>query len=498
VQAPRQLVGRVKGYDMRNSRRKTLMALAAAGLVLHLAATPAGAQEPHSRLDALQQLNGSVAALVRSVSQSVVQVIVTSYGPVEPANRTDTDMVIGRQRSMGSGVVIAAGGYIVTNAHVVSNARRVEVVLPGGQVDGGGVRSLVKGRGRTLDAKIVGVAREIDLALLKVDGIEDAALPPLPIADYDALRQGEIVFAFGSPEGLRNSVTMGIVSAVARQPDADNPLVYVQTDAPINHGNSGGPLVNVKGELVGINTFILSDSGGSQGLGFAIPSALVQMAYPKLRQYGHLHRGEIGILLQTITPALASGLGLAQDWGAVISDVTPGSTADLAGIQPQDIVVSMDGEPVDGVPRLAFQLFTRSAGDVVRLKLRRGADLYTADVAVAERPHDFDRLTDLVDPQKSLVAKLGILGVDITEANAGMAASLRVPSGVIVVGHPKDEADSSDTGLMTADTIHGINGNVVSSVEALRDFVAALKPRSPVVLQIERNGQFIFLAFELE
>src|SRR5258708_1376553 len=132
-----------------------------------------------------------------------------------------------------------------------------------------------------------------------------AAVPALPIGEYDALRQGELVFAFGSPEGLRNSVTMGVVSAVARQPDPDNPLVYVQTDAPINHGNSGGPLVNVKGELVGINTFILSDSGASQGLGFPIPSALVQMAFPKLREFGHLHRGELGILLQTITPPLA-------------------------------------------------------------------------------------------------------------------------------------------------------------------------------------------------
>jgi serine protease Do len=272
----------------------------------------------------------------------------------------------------------------------------------------------------------------------------------------------------------------------------------VQTDAPINHGNSGGPLVNVKGELVGINTFILSDSGGSQGVGFAIPGALVQMAYPKLRQYGHLHRGEIGIVLQTITPTLARGLGLAQDWGAIISDVAPGSTADKAGIQTQDIVISVDGEPVDGVPRLAFQLFTRSAGDVVRLKLRRGADLYTADVAVVERPHDFDRLTDLVDPQKSLIAKLGILGVDITESTAEMAASLRMPSGVIVVGHPKEEADSADTGLMTGDTIHGINGNAVTSVANLRASVEGLTPRSPIVLQIERNGQFIFLAFEIE
>src|SRR6185312_2527092 len=125
------------------------------------------------------------------------------------------------------------------------------------------------------------------------------------------------------------------VSAVARQADPDSPLVYIQTDASINRGNSGGPLVNVKGELVGINTFIISDSGGSQGLGFAIPSALVQMAYPKLRKYGHLHRGEIGILMQTITPTLATGLGLSQDWGVMISDVFPGSTADKAGIHAQ-------------------------------------------------------------------------------------------------------------------------------------------------------------------
>jgi serine protease Do len=291
---------------------------------------------------------------------------------------------------------------------------------------------------------------------------------------------------------------MGIVSAVARQPDTDNPLVYVQTDAPINHGNSGGPLVNVKGELVGINTFILSDSGGSQGLGFAIPGALVQMAYPKLRRYGHLHRGEIGILLQTITPTLADGLGLSQDWGAMISDVAPDGPAAIAGLQVQDIVLSVDGEAVDGLPRLAFQLLTRSAGDVVRLKVLRGTEWYTADVTVAERPHDLDRLADLIDPEKSLIAKLGILGVDVADANAGLASSLRVPSGVIVAGRTKEEADAADTGLMTADTIHGFNGTPVTSVENLRAALEGLKPRSPIVLQIERNGQFVFLAFELD
>ena len=480
---------------MRVSRQLRSITAAALGsaLVLLAPARPAQAQQSAPSLDALQQLNGSVAALVARVSQSVVQVLVTSYGPVDEQVRTDTNLVIGRQRSMGSGVVVDAGGYIITNAHVVSNARRVEVVLPG-RSDEGGVRSLVKGRGRTVDAAIIGVAREIDLALLKV---EEETLPALPIANYDALRQGELVFAFGSPEGLRNSVTMGIVSAVARQQDADNPLVYVQTDAAVAHGNSGGPLVNVKGELVGINAFIMTESDTSKGPGFAIPGPLVQMAYPKLRRYGHLHRGEIGILLQTITPTLAAGLNLAQDSGAMISDVLPDSPAAKAGFEARDIVVSIDGEAVDGLPRLAFQLFTRSAGDVVRLKVRRGADLYTADVTVTEQPHSFDSLTDLVDPQKSLIGKLGVLGVDITEANA-MAASLREPSGVLVVGHTKNEGDSADTGLQTGDTIHGINGNPITSVDTLRAALDVLGPRHPVVLQIERNGQFIFLAFEAD
>jgi serine protease Do len=467
----------------------------ATALLVHLTAQVAAAQDVSGRAGALQQLNGSVASMVGKVSRSVVQVVVTSYGPVSQSPRTETDLVIGRQRSMGSGVVIDAGGYIMTNAHVVSNARRVQVVLPGLQNADSGARAHANMRGRTVDATIVGVAREIDLALLKVD---DGALPSLPIADYDALRQGELVFAFGSPEGLKNSVTMGIVSAVARQADPDSPLVYVQTDAPINHGNSGGPLVNVNGELVGINTFIVSESGGSQGLGFAIPGALVQMAYSKLRRYGHLHRGELGILLQTITPTLASGLGLSQDWGAMISDVSPDSPAARAGLRMEDIVVSLDGMPIDGVPRLAFQLFTRSAGDVVRLKVLRGKDWYTADVTMTERPHDLDRLSDLVDPDKSLIEKLGILAIDVSSTNASLSSGLRVPAGVMVAGHTKSDADSADAGLMTADTIHAVNGIPVPSVDRLRAELDALKPHAPVVLQIERNGQFVFLAFELD
>src|SRR5258708_14072233 len=182
----------------------------------------------------------------------------------------------------------------------------------------------------------------------------------------------------------------------------------------------------------------------------------------------------------------------------MLAAVRPPTPAALAGLRMQDIVVSIDGAPVDSVPRLAFQLFTRSAGDVVRLKVLRGKESYTADVTMAERPHDLDRLSDLVDPEKSLIEKLGILAIDISTASGGLASDLRVPAAVMVAGHTKYEADSADAGLMTADTIHAVNGTPVASVDRLRDLLDGLKPHSPVVLQIERHGQFVFLAFELD
>jgi serine protease Do len=469
-----------------------MRSLAAACLLL-VPALPARADGSQT-VNPLRQYSDSIAALVKRVSPTVVQVLVTGYGPVDSGHGNTTDLVFGRQRSLASGVIVDPSGYIVTNAHVVAGAKRIEVVLPGSTADVSPIRSVADARGRALDARVIGVARDVDLALLQVDA---TGLPALPMADYDALRQGDLVFAFGSPEGLRNSVTMGVVSAVARQPDADHPMVYIQTDAPINHGNSGGPLVNANGELVGINTFILSESGGSVGLGFAIPSTIVSVASEQLRRYGHLHQGEIGANLQTITPDLARGLSLAQEWGVIVSDVRRGGPADLAGLSVKDVIVSIDGKPIDSLPLIAFNLYSRRAGDRLRVGVLRSEQHATLEVAVVERPEALDRIIDLVDPDKSAVPQLGILGVSIDESLGLAIGSLRLPSGVMVAAHAEDRRAAA-VSLSAGDVIHSVNGAAVSDLEELRAALDGMKPHSPVVLQIERDGLLSFVAFELE
>jgi serine protease Do len=235
-----------------------------------------------------------------------------------------------------------------------------------------------------LKARLVGVAVELDLALLSVDA---TGLPALPWADYDSLRQGELVFAFGSPDGLRDSVTMGIVSAVARQADPDSPLVYIQTDAAINPGNSGGPLVNVDGQIVGLNTFIATASGGSEGLGFALPSAIVSAVYPQLRATGRVRRASIGVAVQTFTPMLAAGLGLSLDSGLLVSDVMPGGPADGAGLRPGDVITAIDGSAVDRFTFSHFYLFLFGVrdGQEIRLTVRRGTDRLDVVATAVER-----------------------------------------------------------------------------------------------------------------
>ncbi len=281
----------------------------------------------------LQQLNSAIEQLTDRISPAVVQILVTGYGALEENNRGQTALVT-REHAIGSGVIVDSDGYIVTNAHVVEGAQRIHVSLSMPSADFPD-RSAPAGKQRVVEARLVGLHKETDLALLKID---QTGLPTLSLGSHRPVHQGELVFALGSPEGLENSVTMGVVSSVARQADPSRPMVYIQTDAPINPGNSGGPLVDSDGYVIGINTFILSETGGSEGLGFAIPARIVQFVYESLRKYGHVHRIEVKAGAQTITDSLAKGLGLAQNWGVVIDDVIPGGPAEAGGLKIGDIV----------------------------------------------------------------------------------------------------------------------------------------------------------------
>jgi serine protease Do len=455
---------------------------------------PAQATGKNESPEVLRQLSRSIEDLVRRVSPSVVQVQATGFGPTEEVEGSETALVVGRFRSLGSGVVVDPQGYILTNAHVLRDAQRVQVVLPPAPPHADPGLPALPARGRSLDARIVGVAREIDLALLK---IEAQGLPALPMGDYSAVRQGEMVLAFGSPGGLQNSVTMGIVSAVARQPDPDNPMVYIQTDAPINPGNSGGPLVNVDGQLVGINTFILTRSGGNEGLGFAIPSGVVAVAYPQLLKFGHLHRGEIGIQVQTITPALAAGLGLAVDQGVIVADVAPDSPAERAGLKIQDVILSMQDKPVGNLPSFGMQMFMLRGGETLKVEVLRGSERMSFEVPVIQREHNVDLLAGLVDPEKNLVNKLAILGIEIDKRISALMPGLREPSGVIVAARLAG-LGTDESSLAVGDVIHALNGTAVISLDSLRSYLAAIKPDSPVVLQIERDGSMMYATFRMD
>lgn len=439
----------------------------------------------------LRKFNESVAALIKKVSPSVVQVLVSGYGPIESGERGSTAAVIGRQRAVGSGFVIDSAGYIVTNAHVVAGAQRVQVVVPEGPGDGS-LQAILSARTNIVPARVVGVAREIDLALLKVDNV---SLPALPLASYRNIHQGEVVLAFGSPEGLRNTVTFGVVSSVARQTDPDSPLVYIQTDAPINPGNSGGPLVNVDGEVVGINTFILSESGGNEGLGFAIPSSVVNVAYQQIRKFGHIHRTQIGIGVQTISPILAAAMHLPRSYGVIVSDVLPGSPAIAAGLRVGDVLLTVDGRSADSVPYVSFRLMSVDAGAKVHLEVLRGKEKLAFDVPVVEPPHEMDQIASLADPEKNLVRPLGIIGVEIDQKIAAMAQDLRDPYGIIVVARSSEGADIP---LTSGDVIRTLNGQPMTTLERLRDVLKSLPPGAPVVLQIQREQRLLYIAFTLD
>jgi serine protease Do len=292
-------------------------------------------------------------------------------------------------------------------------------------------------------------------------------------------------------------VSFGLISSVLRQPDPNSPMVYIQTDAAINPGNSGGPLMDLDGNMVGIDTFIYTKSGGNEGIGFAIPSGIVRYAYEQIRKYGRVRRRTIGADLQSLTPDLAQGLGLSTETGVIVSDVLPDSFAERAGLKIKDVIVSIDGLPVDNVPLLVLSLYMKEASKTVSLQVLRGGKKLDVVVPVYEPKNEPDQLSELADPSKDLIPRLGIVGLTVSADVTSLLGNLRIPSGVVVASLVADQL-AVDSGLAVGDVIHSLKGTEITSVDNLRKAFNGLKPGEAATMQVERGGRLTYVSFEME
>lgn len=457
---------------------------------LALAAGPAAAQPAVRQAAASGDVGAAIETTARVAGASVVEIFTTAYVASDGQAARTRDLV-STQRGSGSGVVVDASGYILTNAHVVRGAQRLRVEIPAPP----GGTSILGSATRSVTGEVVGLDLETDLAVIKVDA---GPLPALAFGDSDGLRRGQLVLAFGNPLGLQNTVSLGVVSAVARQLEAESPMIYVQTDAEIHEGSSGGPLVDLQGRVVGINTLMLSRGGGYEGIGFAAPSNIARTVYEQIRAHGRVKRGDIGVRAQTITPDLAAGLGLGRQRGVVLADVLPRSPAARAGLAIGDVVLALDGKPMENGRQLQVGLYRHVVGDVVTLDVLRNGTPTPFPVAMTER---IDVMTGetAVDPRRNLVPRLGILAVPLDPRVARLLpVGARGPQGVVVLSTLAGAIEAKDGGLEPGDVIYAVNRTAVAELGGLRTALDALRPGEPLVLQVERKGELMFLSFLTE
>ncbi|QKT03145.1 DegQ family serine endoprotease [Ectothiorhodospiraceae bacterium 2226] len=376
--------------------------------------------------------------------------------PRQPRERTVT--------SLGSGVIVdAENGYVLTNAHVVQRADEININLRDG---------------RNLSAQIVGTDPESDVAVLKVEPRE---LTQLPMGDSDALRVGDFVIAIGNPFGLGQTVTSGIVSALSRSGlGADQFEDFIQTDASINPGNSGGALVNLRGEVIGINTAILAPAGGNIGIGFAIPINMARDIMEQLVEHGEVRRGRLGVQAQDLTPELAQAFDLQQRQGAVIANVMPDSPAAQAGLQPGDVVLQVNGQAIRDATHLRNVVGLLRVGQEIELRILRNGQPRTLKTVIAERQ------TAQADGARLHARLRGATFANLSaEEHRGAAVNGGVRVAALEAGSPAHR-----NGLREGDIIVSVNRQPVRDVQALRD-LAADAPQ--LLLNIRRGGGALFL-----
>jgi Do/DeqQ family serine protease len=380
------------------------------------------------------------------------------------------------QRGLGSGVIVTNDGYILTNNHVIDNATKIEVELSD--------RRIVSGR-------LIGADPASDLAVVKID---DKNLPVLPIGDSNAMRVGDLVLAIGNPLGVGQTVTMGIVSAKGRATGAGDGSYedFLQTDAPINQGNSGGALVNTKGELIGINSQILSVSEGNIGIGFAIPANMASHVMDELRTEGRVRRAQLGVTVQPVTSDLAASLGLSETRGAIVSSVESGSAAERAGIKRGDVIVSFNGKAVTEFNALRNRVAETKPGTDAAVGIVRDGSDKTLTVKLDEvSANRSARGSSGRGPQADDKTALGVAVEPLTPEMAARAGVGRGVKGLLVENVDPD-GRAADAGIQAGDVIVEANRKAVNSVDDLRTAARSTADK-PLLLLVHRQGRELFV-----
>ena len=379
-----------------------------------------------------------------------------------------------KQRSLGSGFIVNSDGYILTNNHVVENASKIRVKL---------------NDGREMEAKVVGTDPQTDLAVLKIPA---SNLPTLSMADSGKVQVGDWVLAFGSPFGLSQTMTAGIISAKGRTIGAGPYDNFLQTDAAINPGNSGGPLVDLDGNVVGINTMIASQNGGFQGIGFAIPASMAENVYGQLVKDGKVTRGWLGVRIQGLTPELAKGFNVKPDQGVLVAAVDSDSPAGRAGLQSGDIVLSFDGKEVHSPQDLSLAVAAAKVASTAQVAVLRNGERLSLDVKVGERPAEVGEHGRTTVPEEQ-----GKLGIRVEDLTPQVAREMRLASGKgVLVTEVTPGSPAEEGGVRPGDVVQEINRIPVNKASELVAAVHDLKSGANILLKVERQGQPLFLAFE--
>lgn len=384
-----------------------------------------------------------------------------------------------KHTSLGSGFIISKDGYVLTNNHVVDGADEVTVRLQDR---------------RTLTAKVVGTDPKYDIALLKISDGDN--LPTVSIGDSRTLKAGQWVLAIGSPFGFDYTVTQGIVSAVGRNlGSSDQPYTsFIQTDVPINRGNSGGPLFNLQGQVVGVNSQIYSSTGGYQGVAFSIPIDVAMNVVQQLKQHGFVTRGQLGVHVGPLSDDVVKALKLPNANGAIVSEVDPGSAASKAGVQAGDIVVGYNGQPINQAPDLPPLVGLTKPGVKVPLEIFRDGKKLTLQVVVGAAPRDAGAVATTAGGQASATSGSTVLGLSVQNVDAATRQQLSLKSGEgVEISAIKGQVAAS-AGLQQGDIILMVNQQRVGSAAAFQAATKGLKPGDTVLLLVRRGDQTQFIA----